>query len=171
MIKSPSRSIHLIPQLFSHLTNEIREDWFWNICILQQAPPSQLIFYKLSSNGSNLESTTLGIHFPITQQHFEKMRGKLKVIDEDSLSRFLSTSWVQYLFQLNSSTWCFAFIYLCLSTHSECKKRSAYLIKLNFILASLKYTAQPPTWQALTLIYLFFISRERPWNFWDTSLG
>lgn len=36
-----------------------------------------MIFYKLTRNDSNLESTILGIHFPITQQHF--VRGKLKV--------------------------------------------------------------------------------------------
>lgn len=42
-----------------------------------QASPSQMIFYKLTRNDSNLESTILGIHFPITQQHF--VRGKLKV--------------------------------------------------------------------------------------------
>ncbi|CRL00983.1 CLUMA_CG014254, isoform A, partial [Clunio marinus] len=41
------------------------------------APASQLIIYKLSRNDSNLESTILGIHFPITQQHF--VRGKLKL--------------------------------------------------------------------------------------------
>ncbi|XP_070492393.1 uncharacterized protein beat-Ib [Chironomus tepperi] len=42
------------------------------------ASPSQMIFYKLSKNDSNLESTILGIHFPITQQHF--VRGKLKLL-------------------------------------------------------------------------------------------
>ncbi|KAG5674472.1 hypothetical protein PVAND_004441 [Polypedilum vanderplanki] len=41
------------------------------------ASPSQMIFYKLSKNDSNLESTILGIHFSITQQHF--IRGKLKL--------------------------------------------------------------------------------------------
>lgn len=48
----------------------------YSLCI-PQASSSQMIFYKLSKNDSNLESTILGIHFPITQQHF--VRGKLKV--------------------------------------------------------------------------------------------
>lgn len=62
----------------SHLAHWIHKDWYWYLFyILHQAPPSQLIFYKLSRNDSNLESTILGIHFPITQQHF--VRGKLKV--------------------------------------------------------------------------------------------
>ncbi|CAO1366922.1 unnamed protein product [Diamesa hyperborea] len=41
------------------------------------ASPAQLILYKLPKNDSNLESTILGINFPITQQHF--VRGKLKL--------------------------------------------------------------------------------------------
>lgn len=67
------------------------KDWYWYLFyILQQAPPSQLIFYKLSRNDSNLESTILGIHFPITQQHF--VRGKLKV------------NWHRFFFSLSSSS-------------------------------------------------------------------
>lgn len=86
MIKSQSRSIHhsCSTIIFSPDKRNPRRLILIYLFILQQAPPSQLIFYKLSSNGSNLESTILGIHFPITPQHFEKMRGKLKVIDEDS---------------------------------------------------------------------------------------
>lgn len=89
MIKSQSRSIHhsCSTIIFSPDKRNPRRLILIYLFIPQQAPPSQLIFYKLSSNGSNLESTILGIHFPITQQHFEKMRGKLKVIDGDSLSR------------------------------------------------------------------------------------
>lgn len=47
-----------------------------------QASQAQLILYKLSKNDSNLESTILGINFPITQQHF--VRGKLKVNGDEN---------------------------------------------------------------------------------------
>ncbi len=42
-----------------------------------QATPAQVTFYKLTKNDSNLEATTIGINFQITDQHF--VRGKLKV--------------------------------------------------------------------------------------------
>lgn len=110
-----------------------KKDWYWYLFyILQQAPPSQLIFYKLSRNDSNLESTILGIHFPITQQHF--VRGKLKVIFRDfpllfffrverfSLARSFSINFSQVLYEANIQTGLFRHSTLCWFSISSVRK-------------------------------------------------
>lgn len=132
MIKSQSRSIHhsCSTIIFSPDKRNPRRLILIYLFVLQQAPPSQLIFYKLPSNGSNLESTILGIHFPITQQHFEKMRGKLKVIDADSLPRASQLSGrpplCSFSIKLTHLVFClylFRVLYLCRGRHIPPRER------------------------------------------------